>query len=87
MSSPVERGVNEAESNPLEGPAAGTESSNYDSGNLPLMTAIRTYPKIVGYILSCCSAILFFGYDAVIVGSLTAMPVFQYAFNVELEKA
>lgn len=58
-------------------------SSHHDPGNLPLTVAVKRYPKLVGYILSCCLAVLFFGYDSVIVGSLTAMPVFQYAFNAK----
>ncbi|KAK1722956.1 putative sugar transporter [Colletotrichum acutatum] len=43
--------------------------------------AIRVYPKIVGYTLGLCIAVLLFGYDNVIVSSVSAMPGFQIAFG------
>ena len=42
-----------------------------------LWHALKTYPKIVGYTLGLCVAILLFGYDNVIVSSVSAMPAFQ----------
>ncbi len=42
-----------------------------------LWHALRAYPKIIGYTFGLCIAILLFGYDSVITGSVSAMPAFQ----------
>ena len=44
---------------------------------LPLLSAVRKFPRIVAYIFAVCPAILLFGFDMVIVSTLTAMPGFQ----------
>ncbi|KAH7176415.1 general substrate transporter [Dactylonectria macrodidyma] len=46
-----------------------------------LWHALKTYPKIVGYTLGLCIGILLFGYDNVIVSSVSAMPAFQSDFG------
>ncbi|RYP87363.1 hypothetical protein DL769_000567 [Monosporascus sp. CRB-8-3] len=48
---------------------------------LPLGQAIRRYPRVAGYCLALTTAILLWGYDLVIVGSVTALPAFQRDFG------
>jgi hypothetical protein len=43
----------------------------------PLWQSIKKFPRIVGYCLALSSAILLYGYDLVIVGTVAAMPQFQ----------
>lgn len=45
---------------------------------IPLWQSIKKWPRIVGYCLALSSAILLYGYDLVIVGTVAAMPQFQY---------
>ena len=45
--------------------------------HIPLWQSIRKFPRIVGYCLALSSAILLYGYDLVIVGTVAAMPQFQ----------
>lgn len=56
--------------------------SRGDSGekkpHIPLWQSIKKFPRIVGYCLALSSAILLYGYDLVIVGTVAAMPQFQY---------
>jgi hypothetical protein len=46
--------------------------------HVPLWQSIKRFPRIVGYCLALSSAILLYGYDLVIVGTVAAMPQFQY---------
>ena len=48
-----------------------------DDGDLPLGKAIRQYPKIAGYACFVTLAILLWGYDLVIVGTVSSIPAFQ----------
>lgn len=43
----------------------------------PLWQSLKGWPKVVGYNLALSSAILLYGYDLVIVGTVSAMPAFQ----------
>jgi hypothetical protein len=51
-----------------------SENNSY----IPLSQSIKKWPRIVGYCLALSSAILLYGYDLVIVGTVAAMPQFQY---------
>jgi len=42
-----------------------------------LWQSLKRWPKVVGYNLALSSAILLYGYDLVIVGTVSAMPAFQ----------
>lgn len=44
----------------------------------PLWQLLKRWPKVVMYCLALSSAILLYGYDLVIVGTVSAMPAFQY---------
>ncbi|KAJ5116907.1 hypothetical protein N7456_001255 [Penicillium angulare] len=52
--------------------------------HVPLWHAIRKWPKVVMYNLALSSAILLYGYDLVIVGTVSAMPAFQHKFGEAL---
>ncbi|KAJ5833922.1 hypothetical protein N7474_002233 [Penicillium riverlandense] len=62
-----------------------------DSGNssqpkyVPLWQSLKKWPKIVAYNLALSSAILLYGYDFVIVGTVSAMPAFQHKYGKELD--
>ena len=43
-----------------------------------LWQSIKTYRKVVSITLGLTSAILLFGYDNVVVGTVSGMPSFQY---------
>jgi hypothetical protein len=45
---------------------------------VPLWHSLKKWRRIVGYCLALSSAILLYGYDLVIVGTVAAMPQFQY---------
>lgn len=45
--------------------------------NSPLWHSLKRWPKVVMYNLALSSAILLYGYDLVIVGTVSAMPAFQ----------
>lgn len=47
----------------------------------PLWQLLKRWPKVVMYCLALSSAILLYGYDLVIVGTVSAMPAFQYVVN------
>jgi hypothetical protein len=46
--------------------------------HVPLWQSMKKWPRVVAYCLILSSAILLYGYDLVIVGSVSAMPSFQY---------
>ena len=50
--------------------------------DLKLLAAVKLYPKTVGWCMGLTSAILLWGYDLVIVGSITAVPAFQRDYGV-----
>lgn len=56
--------------------ADGIEAGKKTS-HIPLWQSIKKFPRIVGYCLALSSAILLYGYDLVIVGTVAAMPQFQ----------
>lgn len=47
------------------------------TSHIPLWQSFKKSPNIVGYCLALSSAILLYGYDLVIVGTVAAMPQFQ----------
>lgn len=62
--------------------AASTTSGELDSnqyGHLTLWQSIKKWRRVVLYCMGMTSAILLYGYDYVIVGTVSAMPSFQYA--------
>jgi hypothetical protein len=46
--------------------------------HIPLWQLLKRWPKVVMYCLALSSAILLYGYDLLIVGTVSAMPAFQY---------
>ena len=48
-----------------------------ETNKLSLWQAVKQYPRVVLYSLSLTSAILLYGYDLVIVGTVSALPQFQ----------
>ncbi|KAH7130951.1 general substrate transporter [Dactylonectria macrodidyma] len=48
-----------------------------DEEKLPLGKAIRKYPKVIGYCLGLTVVVVGWGYDLVVVGSITAVESFQ----------
>lgn len=56
---------------------AANPSSYQQDESLPLGQAIKRYPKIVGYCLALTVSIIGWGYDLVIVGSITSVTEFQ----------
>lgn len=66
----------------LENISSGGQGCDPDHGRLPkahvtLWRSVREWPRVVGYCVALSSAILLYGYDLVIVGTVSAMPVFQ----------
>lgn len=60
-----------------------TSSTNDDPhADLRLKPAIRQYSKLVCYILGLSTVIILWGYDLVVVGSVTALDPFQRDFGV-----
>lgn len=55
-----------------DAPIAGEEDNH-----LPLGRALKSYPKIAGYACFVTVAILLWGYDLVIVGTVSSIPAFQ----------
>lgn len=53
-----------------------------DHHEIPLRKAIRQYSKIMAYLFSMTTAVVLWGYDSVIVGSITALSAFQRDFGV-----
>ncbi|KKZ62903.1 hypothetical protein EMCG_02748 [[Emmonsia] crescens] len=52
-----------------------------DPANLTLLQSIRRFPRVVAYVFAACPGILLYGFDMVIVSTLTAMPEFQRDFG------
>lgn len=60
------------------------EESYHDTeGSLPLGQAIKKYPKLVGWCVALTLAVIGWGYDLVIVGSITAVDSFQEDYGEE----
>lgn len=55
---------------------SANEASN-EGDNMPLGKAIRRYPKTAGYACFVTIAILLWGYDLVVVGTVSSIPAFQ----------
>lgn len=53
------------------------EVDHADPANLTFLNSLKRFPRVVGYILAACPGILLYGFDMVIVSTLTAMPEFQ----------
>lgn len=55
------------------------ESADFPKGEerLSLWAAIRKWPRAAGWSIALTSTILLWGYDNALVGSVSAMPVFQ----------
>jgi hypothetical protein len=55
-----------------------TTGINDNDNDLTLRQAAKKYRRVLWYCIGLTSAILLYGYDYVIVGSVSAMPSFQY---------
>ncbi|ODH52201.1 hypothetical protein GX48_01516 [Paracoccidioides brasiliensis] len=53
------------------------EFDSADPAKLPLLQAIKQFPRVVAYTFAATPGILLYGFDMVIVSTLTAMPEFQ----------
>ncbi|CAG7941305.1 unnamed protein product [Penicillium salamii] len=58
-----------------------SEPSPPSPDHLPLMQAVRIYPKIVACAFGLALAFLLTGYDTVILGTITAVPYFKHEFG------
>lgn len=56
-------------------------TDEYSSDNIPLLQAVRLYPKIVACAFGLALAFLLTGYDTVILGTITAVPYFKQEFG------
>lgn len=70
-----------------EGTPPGTSHRLEDAAppqeeHLNLRAAVRLYPKVAGWCMALTTAIILWGYDMVIVGSITAVPAFQRDYGV-----
>ncbi|KAJ5118299.1 Major facilitator superfamily domain general substrate transporter [Penicillium atrosanguineum] len=54
--------------------------------HVPLWQSVKKWPRVIAYCLILSSAILLYGYDLVIVGSVSAMPSFQQHFGEKFGK-
>jgi hypothetical protein len=54
-----------------------TIGENAAEPKVSLWQSVKIYPKVVGYSLGLTAAILLYGYDLAIVGTVSAMPEFQ----------
>jgi MFS family permease len=61
--------------NPVPDPAQSS------SDHMPLIQAVRLYPKIVACAFGLALAFLLTGYDTVILGTITAVPYFKHEFG------
>ncbi|OAX78139.1 hypothetical protein ACJ72_07556, partial [Emergomyces africanus] len=57
------------------------EVDDADPANLTLFQSIKRFPRVVAYVFAACPGILLYGFDMVIVSTLTAMPEFQRDFG------
>jgi hypothetical protein len=55
-------------------------SSEISDEQRTLWQNVKKYRKVTYVTLGLTSAILLYGYDNVVVGTISAMPVFQYVF-------
>lgn len=60
---------------------ADNANNNEQRKEITLKESLRLYPKIAAYSVGLTSAFLLAGYDAVIVGTITAVPRFQHDFG------
>jgi MFS family permease len=56
-------------------------TDEYSPDNIPLLQAVRLYPKIVACAFGLALAFLLTGYDTVILGTITAVPYFKQEFG------
>ncbi|PGH09104.1 hypothetical protein GX51_00858 [Blastomyces parvus] len=67
---------------PSDGGNGGVyEVDDADPAELTLLKSIKRFPRVVGYVFAACPGILLYGFDMVIVSTLTAMPEFQRDFG------
>ncbi|KAK7429770.1 hypothetical protein QQZ08_003615 [Neonectria magnoliae] len=71
-------------SGPEDDPTSKTQSSHSEE-QLTLAQGIKRYPKVVGYCLALTVAIIGWGYDLVIVGSITGVDSFKEDFGARLD--
>jgi hypothetical protein len=60
--------------------AASAFSTDSGDEQRSLWQNVKKYRKVTYVTLALTSAILLYGYDNVVVGTVSAMPVFQYVF-------
>lgn len=58
------------------------ESTNVaESTSISILEAIKANPKVIMYCVLVTTGPLIYGFDSIIVGLVTAMPSFQWAFQ------
>ncbi|KAJ5832867.1 hypothetical protein N7474_001178 [Penicillium riverlandense] len=68
----------------VEGPVVCPSHDDARSEHVRLWYSVRRWHKLVGYCVALSSAILLYGYDFVIIGTVSAMPAFKHNFGREL---
>ncbi|TEA15273.1 MFS transporter fmqE [Colletotrichum sidae] len=71
--------------NSITSTSIGTEPETNEYGHLTLWQSIKKWRRVVFYCIGMTSAILMYGYDYVIVGTVSAMPSFQQDFGQQLD--
>lgn len=74
MTSPEEKSTQEY----VEDVSRVPTNNDPQTQHVPLWQSVKKWPRGIAYCLALSSAILLYGYDLVIVGTVSAMPAFQY---------
>lgn len=61
----------------IERLAVRRSHDNASNKHVPLWHSVRRFHKVFGYCLALSISVLLYGYDFVIVGTVSAMPAFQ----------
>jgi hypothetical protein len=61
---------------------SASQTQKSDDEHRTLLQNVKRYRKISWITLSLASAILLYGYDNVVVGTISAMPQFQYVQHI-----
>ena len=61
----------------IENLSPANTNNSAQEGHVPLWQSMKKWPRVIAYNLALSSAILLYGYDLVIVGTVSAMPAFQ----------
>ncbi|KAF9877105.1 maltose permease [Colletotrichum karsti] len=85
QSSISDKSANPGRFNTVHSIASTSEPETNQYGHLTLWQSIKKWRRVVFYCIGMTSAILLYGYDYVIVGTVSAMPSFQRDFGQQYE--